>query len=328
MMRGDTLALTRYGLRPLRALTGVTTDLAVPATTAADRDATFVPARVEHYGKQTLHRVDIHRQRHRETFYTTREHRWILEPGYVVETHELIPGTILASSQLRKLIHAAYDERSMQYGFGYGTHRRVPSPDPSIIRVSKRSGRWGIARHFPDKPRRIYIDPLEHDKILQIEELPRHWINPPRLDMWSPEDLLSWLAGYYAAVGSAELQGQLTFLDRERSGLELIRDIAAVCGISYGRIDDQRGYSGHLFRLMISMNDIPDWFFVLKVQANAARVRRAKIRRVHRWVIDSVTETDLVEDTYGVVDTPHGALTLVGGVTTGAETSEQKDITS
>lgn len=315
-LRGDTLALTRHGLRPMRELAGQTIDLAVPATTAADRDATFVPTRVEHLGKQQLYRIDLHRQRYRETFFATREHHWVLEPGYIVETHELIPGTVLASSKLPKLITAAYDEQMMKYGFAYGAHRRVPSADPSIMRISKRSGRWGITRYFPDQPRRIYIDALDHDKILQIEELPRHWVYPPSLTL-PPEKLLNWLAGYYAATGSAEPSGQLVFMATEQSELERVRDIAALCGISYGKLEDRRGYAGNLYRMNISMRDIPDWFFVLKIQARAAELRREKLRRNHRWIIESVTKTDLVDDVYCAVDTPHGAFTLVGGITTG-----------
>lgn len=146
-----------------------------------------------------------------------------------------------------------------------------------------------------------------HEKTngLQVGQLPRHYKNLPPMKE-SRAYLLGWLMGYFATDGSLDKKG-CTISSVKRRNLERVRDVCAVLGIHSSPITStwRQGYLDHLgelFSVHLNAESLPDCFFIRsKHQETYKRFyENCADKHVGSWRVQSVEETDRVEEVYCV----------------------------
>jgi hypothetical protein len=130
--------------------------------------------------------------------------------------------------------------------------------------------------------------------------LPRFWKDPPPLTD-SRSFLLSWLSGYFAADGSVSPGGQPTIESADRSALDLVRSIAAICGVGYSSVQHRKrqGFGPgptSLYRMSLRAADLPSWFFHIASHRERAAVERKRVDRA--WLVESVAPLGVSEEVF------------------------------
>ncbi|HEY3144671.1 MAG TPA: DNA primase [Acidimicrobiales bacterium] len=123
---------------------------------------------------------------------------------------------------------------------------------------------------------------------------------PPSLDE-SPSYLAGWLAGYIAAGGDVDDEGNCLVISPKRPGLEFVRDVCTRLGIgTFGITTESEMHSVELIT-----EDLDERFFL--VEEHRRRFAGSTTAWARRgWVVQSVEETDRVEEVFcAVVDGTH-----------------------
>jgi DNA primase len=281
-LAGETKVLTWEGSRPIRELAG-----GVHRILSADGQ--WVDAPFKSYGIQRLHKITATRNRQVKELFATDGHRWFLQSGkrrksrHEVLTSDLKAGDSLAHQFPRPVVS-----------------RTTPSP-------------FGIAHGFTYGDGTLSgtgsISPLCPPKDL-----------PPRHE--SVSYLYGWLAGYFAADGCVAADGTVMLNSATRADLEFVRDICTRLGIGTHGITTQlrEGFPGRepseLHRVHFVNEDLRENFFLLEahrerfVSANKQFARRG-------WVVQSVEETDRVEEVFCAEVEPGHAFVLEDNILTG-----------
>jgi hypothetical protein len=329
-LAGETEVVTRKGIRPVRELTGAPHELLVPyparpnvaAPAAAAPHGKFQRVTVRSFGEQRLYAVNLRRYRAIKTIFATAEHRWILTDGTVVPTIKLRPATTLASVRAKSPQGtAALISVAAAQGFTYGDGTRGQGQRPATLAIYGRStaDEHMLPYFGPVKTKRYNTQ--TGDTVTHIYGLPRFWKDLPPLEE-SRSFLLSWLAGYFAADGSVSKAGQATIYSANRSALSFVRDIAAVCGVGYGMIRSHERLGTKteptpIYALDLTTRDLPQWFWLLPHQADAATTRTKKAPRTTYWSVISVEETDRIEEVFCATVPGVEAFGLADSLTTG-----------
>ncbi|HEY0888745.1 MAG TPA: DNA primase [Nocardioides sp.] len=156
---------------------------------------------------------------------------------------------------------------------------------------------------------------------LLVHHLPAFFKSLPPLDE-SVSYLYGWLAGYFAADGCVAKDGTVMLNSANREDLEFVRTLATRLGIAtYGITVQSRVGIGHreptdLYRVHFVNDDLGESFFLLDehrrrfVEAEKQFARRG-------WVVQSVAESERVEEVFcAEVDEGH-AFTLEDNILTG-----------
>ncbi|MEU7093005.1 phosphoadenosine phosphosulfate reductase family protein [Kitasatospora aureofaciens] len=323
-LAGETEVVTRSGLRSIADLAGGKHELLVPKVTpyGLSGHGSFKEVEVRAFGVQRLWRIAMHRGRQTQVVYATAEHRWFAwerrekprradgrRNGYedvTVErvTSELAPGAKLRSAKAQSPDRAGMVPFAVAQGFVFGDGTKGSGDRPASLDIHLPEKDGAMLRFFAAHEPRPTT--LNGKPALRIYGLPRLWKEAPDMRESRPF-LLSWLAGYFAADGTVTEHGSARIGSASLESMQIIRSIAAVCGIGYGPVrTEMRVGTGKaptaLHTVTLDATDLPDWFFV--IDAHRARVQaKAASREKHArlWVVDEVTPTDRVEEVYCAV---------------------------
>ncbi|WP_436701389.1 DNA primase [Nocardioides sp. BYT-33-1] len=158
------------------------------------------------------------------------------------------------------------------------------------------------------------------DGNLLVHHLPRFFKDRPSLDESVPY-LYGWLAGYFAADGCVAADGTVIMNSADRDDLEFVRTVCTRLGIAtYGITGQTRLGLGkeptELFRIHLVNEDLePDFFLLEPHRRRFEENTKAFARR--GWVVESVEETDRVEEVFCAEVEDGHAFTLEDNILTG-----------
>jgi hypothetical protein len=323
-LSGDTEIVTSTGLQRIDSLVGKPVDLLVPVGTrwgagTASRGV-FQQAEVRYFGEQTLWEIEMQRgPRTKRVVHATAEHRWFTREG------EVNTATLSAGDHLLPIRATGPRDREkpvrflmaqgVVYGDGaHGHHDKRPATLP-VFNNGKDAALLGLFTGH-------VITSAEGHPV--VRSLPREWKTlRPTLGVESRSGLLSWLAGYFAADGTVDKRGSASLASADRSALEYVRSLGAVCGVTVGEIRTKMraGFPGRtpsaIHEVSIDPVHLPEWFWLIEQHRERVQDRVARPAVKRDWVVTSVRATDRVESVYcGVVDGV-GAFALADDLLTG-----------
>ena len=335
-LAGETEIVTRDGIKPIRELAGRTHELLIP--TAGPKGAlkslgSFKTAEVRSFGQQQLWKIKLRSRRGTKLIRATAEHRWFLADGKKWEqktgertTRQLRPGDRLRPLRAREPARAELMPAAVAQGFTFGDGTIGQDRRPATLAIYDNGKDEAMLPYFPLADPASYPSyPREHGmtspSVRLIYGLPRFWKQTPPLDE-SRTFLLSWLAGYFAADGCVSEDGQVTLDSASEEAIRFSRDVAAVCGIGYSPIRSQwRIGTGvvptQLYHLHLRRRDLPDWFFLIAEHQIRAIAADENPSRGTYWTVESVTETDQIEEVYCATVPGVGAFGLADDLMTG-----------
>ena len=311
-LAGETRVLTWEGTFPIAELAGGTHRIL-----GAHGDWIEAPFRA--FGVQRLHRIVLTRNRQSKEVFATDGHRWFIRSGVSgknqreVTTSELKTGARLVPKYPRSRIRRTTPSPfGIAHGFTYGD--------------GTRSGSGSMAKLCPPKDlAMLKWFPNSHTTAsegnLLVHHLPRFFKELPPIDESVPY-LYGWLAGYFAADGCVAADGTIMLNSADREDLEFVRHVCTRLGIGTFGITTQlrEGFPGRepseLHRVHFVNEDLTDDFFLLDahrerfVDANKKFARRG-------WVVQSVEETDRVEEVFCAEVEDGHAFTLEDNILTG-----------
>jgi LAGLIDADG-like domain len=300
--RGDTRYWTYDGLKTLADTVGT-----------VQRVLTFGPggtvwreAIIHSFGEQPLMKVTLQRNKLKKELFATPEHRWIIRTksdNYhrdIRTTADLQSGDRLAYALPKSAVGRSTPSTfGIAHGivFGDGTL----TTDGAVVRL------WGdkdaqLIRYFNES--KMYPEKTPNGVLGQrIVGLPNYMKAAPDLNE-STAYLYGFLAGWFAADGSVNKQGQAILYSANRSHLELAQLIATRLGIAtYGISSKTRQGYGDDPSEMHQMQFIgstlrPDFFLIAEHRTRYEDCSdRGNPERIG-WTVVSVEATDLVEEVY------------------------------
>lgn len=161
---------------------------------------------------------------------------------------------------------------------------------------------------------------------VRVVDLPGYFKDRPPLHE-SPAYLYGWLAGYFAADGNVNTQGQVGLTSVERANLEHVEAICRLLGIHTADISTHSGevtlpqggrreVTYHTLRL--DPYSLSEAFFCIPEHRERWHQRmQMPNRRVEHWTVVAIEETDRVEEVYCAVVPETESFALDGNILTG-----------
>lgn len=298
---GETLVGTKEGRVPIQDLVGKTTLLTSHGWTDCE---------VQYFGEQPLWEVTLQRNGVQKIVRATPEHRWFsggLSGQQRLErtTQELRPGHLLLSTT-PPLVTKDLDPEGVRRGIIFGDGTRYGDKSKSRITVYTSEKQRLIDQWFPHS----HGHPGEWKSLPSIEE--------------TPELLLGWLAGYFAADGCVDTNGMPSLSSAFREHLEFVKDVCWKLGMVAYTITEQvrdvtpssgYTYNDHsIFQIKFDRASFPETFYLR--EKHISRKKPAAYARL-RWRVMSVTPTSNVGPVYCAVVPNHHEFVLDDYVLTG-----------
>lgn len=347
---GDTEFLTYDGMRAFKEMVGEPV-LVLTST------GQWVEAEVREFGVQPLRKIVLRRKDHQKIIYATPEHRWFIKgrkrserterPGYRIErlTDELRSGDRLAwqlpVSRLARWYPSPFGvAHGVVYGDGHrsSNSERLRGNDAQVTLWGEKDSQ--LLRYFSgSRKTTVVADGVTHNQSgVQVTGLPGFFKERPSLHE-SAEYLYGWLAGYFAADGSVDVNGTVTIESARREDLEFVQ---AVCNrltiATYGIVGRERaGCNGSgmvhdlnlarngvcaleqprmLYRLTFVASSLRPEFFLIDQHRQRFEARRGAALNLC-WKVESVEETDRVEPVYCAVVPKTESFVLASNILTG-----------
>jgi DNA primase len=310
-LAGETEVLTWDGIKPIRELAGGTHRI-------LGSRADWVDAPFKSYGVQPLMKITLTRNRQVKEIHATDEHRWFVRSGKdrsarrEVLTKNLKGGDRLdytfARSSIRRTTPSPF---GIAHGFTFGDGTRNASGSVALICPPKDEA---MLKWFPNS-----VTSTSGDNLL-VHHLPRFFKDLPSLDESHPY-LYGWLAGYFAADGCVAADGTLILNSADEKNLEFVRTLCSRLGIATYGITSQRrmgihGLETDLYRTHIVNADLTEGFFLLEEHRRRFVETEKRFARLG-WVVQSVEETDRVEEVFCAEVEDGHAFTLADNILTG-----------
>lgn len=282
----------------------------------------WVEAPIKSFGQQKIWELNLSRGKTKKTIRTTEGHRWFRKPRrHGIErnmhskieciTDELKKGDKLSSTYGQSVKNVIISNFGVAHGIVFG--------DGSV------SNNVGNIRLCGDKNKNLlkffnnqrYSD-LENGDVL-VGGLPKYFKEKPSLDM-DKGYLYGWLAGYFAADGSIKDNGQIRLASAKKENLEFVRDVCVRLGVTYTSIthQDRIGLGKEetrLYSIGISGLDLTEDFFIVDSQLSSFLNQTYKPHM--DWKVESVLETDAIEEVYCAVVPETHSFVLEGNILTG-----------
>lgn len=287
---GETRVVTDRGVWPIATLA------AEGSARLMTTGGAWVDARVRSFGVRELRAVTIKRHGRSKTLYATPRHRWIAADGSEVLTDDLRPGLRLAIETGDRT--EQYDEAAIGAGivYGDGSATWVGPNGCTSTHVILYGKKQVLDKWLPsDAPR---TDGSKGDMPgIRVGKLPGDWKELPDLDR-PKEWLLGWLMGYIATDGSTS-GNSVRLASVKLEDMERVREMCYVLGIGTSQVWTQWRESafgkGYLHAISLTLSTLPAGFFIRedqRVQAGGSD------RRMAAWVVESVDETERVEEVF------------------------------
>lgn len=301
-LAGETRVLTSEGVRPISELAGGVHRILA-------RNGTWVEAPFRSFGAQPLMRLVVTRNGQRKELFATPEHGWFVRSGKdqrklrEVVTRDLRPGRRLAwkfpATDVKQTTTSPF---GIAHGITFGDGSRCGRGSRAYLAPGKDTQ---LLKWFPTSRAT-----QRADQVLVVHDLPALFKRLPPLDESGPY-LYGFLAGYLAADGHVAKDGTVMLNCASRETLEYVRAICTRLGIgTYGVTEQVReGFPGRepssLFRIHFINEDLTEECFLL--DEHRFRFSSASKSFARRgWVVQSVEETDRVEEVFcAVVDHGH-----------------------
>ncbi|HYH69627.1 MAG TPA: hypothetical protein VD866_33330 [Urbifossiella sp.] len=330
---GDTLVVTRGGIRPISELAGEHA-LLIPHFSAHSRNGVgaFPPIEVRHLGANQLFRVALRRCRQTTFVDAAPAQRWFVvgkkrvperwygrkQVCYPI-TEERATTGLVVGDRLRG-VRAAVPCRPVEVPFGvaqgfvFGDGSKGTNERPATLSV------YNVDKDGPLLPYFAAHDIRTTPRGKLIYGLPRTWKAVPDIAE-SRSFLVSWLAGYFAADGSVTKAGQAVLYSAVLDNILFARDVMAVCGIRYGAVLSRTrtgfGVARELHSINLDARDVSEWFFIIEHHKSRVEGRPAPEPRNIDWVVESVEDCGAGE-VFGAVVPGARAVGLADGLLTGA----------
>jgi DNA primase len=307
-LSGDTEVVTRDGIRPIASLADGKHELLVPTVTPYGLSTVggFANVPILNLGAQHLFSIELRTsRRQKKTIHATLEHGWfvVTKRRYctsVIEksTAELRPGDVLKRLSATPMNRAEQVPFAVAQGFVFGDGCKGFGDRPATLTIYSKEKDGAMLRYFSEHR-------LRESKAgtTLIYGLPRTWKALPTIRE-SRSFLLSWLAGYFAADGCVSKIGAVRVDSANRSHIEFVRDLAAICGVEYGTIRKTMRlgtgtFETPLFAINLSAQHLPDWFFVNP--RHLARIkdwRKKTVGHKQAWQVVSVVDSGKSQRVY------------------------------
>lgn len=327
-LTGDTDVVTRDGIKPIRDLVGHA-DLLVPQMGThggLGHRGSFKTAEVRSFGVQTIWEITLRRMKSVRVVRATAEHRWFVTAGKQWEemsAFERTTAQLKIDDRLRTLRATTPASENLMpvavaqgFVFGDGSHPLGDDERPASVTFY---GAKAVLIPF-------FVPSTVHEHMINgalqkhVYGLPRSWKQTPSIRE-SRSFLLSWLAGYFAADGSVTKAGQAVLDSASLSALSFARDVAAVCGVGYTKIQSRlrKGFGAEpspLYRIGFRLADVPSWFFIRP--EHKSRVD-ALDRATHDapWIVEKVVQTEMGQEVFCAIVPEAGAFGLSEDLMTG-----------
>jgi DNA primase len=312
---GETRVLTWEGSREIRDLVGQTHRV-------LGRRADWVDAKFKAYGKQNLWKITITRNRQVKTIYATADHRWFVRSGEDRRnTKEILTKNLKRNYRLSYIFPRCHTSQmvlspfGIAHGivFGDGTATESGSFGYLIGEKDAQLSKW-----FPLNK----ITPRsDREDAFTVHNLPRFFKQRPPLDE-AAQYLFGWLAGYFAADGCVAKDGTVMLNSADKENLEFARTVCTRLGIgTYGITKQLReGFPGNepsdLYRIHLINEDlVPDFFLIDEHRKRFEAADKKFTRR--GWVVNSVEQTNRVEEVYCAEVEDGHAFSLEDNILTG-----------
>jgi len=311
-LAGETRVLTWDGVREIEDLAGGT-----HRVLGASGDWTDAPFRS--YGAQRLHQITVMRNRQVKKLFATDGHRWFVRSGEDQrKRREVLTTSLKAGDRLTPKFPGTWIARTtpspfgIAHGFTYGEGTTSGTGSMALLCPPKDSA---MLKWFPNS-----VTSASGDDLL-VHHLPRFFKDLPPLSE-SVSYLYGWLAGYFAADGCVAADGTVSLNSADLEDLEFVRSVCTRLGIGTYGITTQmhEGFPGRepsaLHRLHLFNEDLRESFFL--IDAHRARFVVGDTQFARRgWVVQSVEETDRVENVYCAEVEDGHAFTLEDNILTG-----------
>ena len=313
-LAGDTEVITWEGTRAIKELAG-------GVHRVLNRDGRWVDAPFRSYGVQPLMKLTLSRNSMRKVVYATDEHRWFVRSGKrqvdvrEVLTRDLRPGHRLPSvfAHSRVLGAATASGFGVAHGFTFG--------DGCLDNTGAARAYLTGEKDLPLLPyfgaSRTSVD----DVRITVFGLPRAFKRVPEASE-STSYLLGWLAGLIAADGHVAKDGTVMLHAADRGVLDFVRDLCHRLGIgTYGITTQLReGFPGRelseIHRIHFVNSTLPSALFVLP-EMRARFEESKKLFERTGWVVESVEQTDRVEEVFCATVADGNAFVLADNILTG-----------
>lgn len=312
-LTGDTEVVTRQGIRRIADLAGGTADLLIPSrqVNGLTWHGSWSNEKVLSFGMSPVRTITLGRGKSRKTVRATPDHQWILrESGthnrtqQVVRTDDLQPGDVMRSIRRNRGSSKPVRVAQMQgYVFGDG---HLTAGGTTAVNIYENGG--DNVEHILPLFAGHRVTSRTRDGAVQhtVHGLPSLWKLAPDFRE-STAFLLSWLSGYVAADGTISAAGITQVHSSNREHVDLVRSVAAICGIGYGPVTTtmRLGKGAEptaLYAVTLRTEDLPDWFFIRPFHAD--RAHNEDRRNTHRdWRVISVEDHGEIEEVFcAVVD--------------------------
>ncbi|WP_188190142.1 DNA primase [Nonomuraea sp. SYSU D8015] len=318
-LAAETQVITWEGVRPIAELAG-----GVHRILASD--GTWVDAPFMSFGVQPLMKIVVSRNGQRKEIFATPEHRWFVRSGRrqdkraEILTKDLKPRhrlvTVFPGSRIKRTTPSPF---GVAHGITFGDGTRAATGSRATLDAVKDAQ---LLKWFPLS----YVTESTggtsgNTRQLLVHHLPRFFKELPSLDESVPY-LYGWLAGYLAADGHVAKDGTIMLNCADKATLEFVRAVCTRLGIgTYGITEQVRvGFPGRepssLYRVHFVNEDLTEDFFLIdEHRLRFSGAEKAFARR--GWVVQSVEETDRVEEVFcATVDHGH-AFVLEDNILTG-----------
>jgi len=308
---GDTKIITYDGAKAIGDLAGQTVKLLTRDPMSME-DAYWVDAPISSFGEQVLWRVVLKRHGLRKEVLTTGLHRWFTDPTNPKEVHtqNLKVGDRLLSAYAPK-VRWSVEPIGVQRGIVFGDGSRYADPKfPSMVKC------WldlygekdhQLLKYFEGYRTRPKIDKRTVVDITRVCDLPREFKDLPSINE-SDSVLNGWLMGYFAADGHVNTNSIPILTSGNREHLEFAKDVATRLGYHTQSIQvnptkgsqiqstGQKIGPSVAYRLAFALGDLPLDFFL--IDQHKARAKSARSAAPSSWFVESVEETDRIEEVF------------------------------
>jgi len=310
---GETKVLTREGSREISSLVG-------DVTRVITKGGKWVEAKFDCFGVDALRKITLTRYGRTKDIFATGTHRWFVEKKFyrknqVVSREEttdtLQPGDELTTTtpwrnELKKTNPSPF---GVAHGFVVGDGSREQNGGCVVDLHDQKD--LALIPYFNGCSMHEYSFP--EGPCPRVVGLPGYFKDLPSITE-SAAYLSGWLAGYFAADGTVNEQGQCCLDSSDLENLEFARDVCTRLGVFTYPIYDigetettwPDGLTGtcQMYRLNLDSFDLDERFFILKEHHRKWMAviggRERELRRAN-WRVISVEETDRVEPVYCAV---------------------------
>lgn len=317
---GETRYVTRDGVKTLAETAG-TTQWVLTGSTDDPHGGFWMEAPVKELGEQELWEVTLKRNRRTKVIRATSGHRWLVRrPDRVVVTQDLKKGQRLAHLRARQF-DLAPDHEGIRMGFVFGDGTIQQRDAGTYGAVTLWGAKRQLAKYFDEIAVRAYETQTDNgvEGLRYTSGMKGYTKTSPALHE-TPEYLLGWLMGLFAADGSVTRAGQVSLSSSSLETLEHVRDVATVLGIGTyePHTKMRKGYGAEptaLHTMDFMAEDLKPEFFLRDDQR--ARVKLdGKPARIG-WTVQSVRPTGKVEPVYCVRAHDTNAFVLEDNLLTG-----------